>query len=65
MKQKFLYLVLLVLGMYLPASSEECSSMIKKAMPACCLRVVEKPVAAADDLPTLPLSLFSKLMIKL
>jgi len=65
MKQKCIYLVLLVVGMYFPASSEECSSMIKKVVPTCCLKKLAKPVVVADDLAALPLSLFSKLMIKL
>ena len=65
MKQKMIYIVLLIVSMYLPASSNECSKIFQKIVPAGILQVAKKPSAAVEEINSLPVSPFSKLLINL
>jgi len=59
MKQKMVYIVLLVAGIYLPAPSKECGKVcpgveMKQVAPA---QVVQKkPAVAAEDISSIPAS---------
>ena len=66
MKQKLIYVVLLVACIYMPASSKECGKVcvvmeIEKKAPV----VIEKPTTAAEELVSLPASPFSKVLFNL
>ena len=65
MKQKIIYIVLLIVCMYFPASSRECGKVLQTVLPAGALDLAKKSANAAEPVSNLPVSLFSKLIVKL
>jgi len=65
MKQKIIYIVLLIVCMYFPATSRECGKVLQSVVPANALAMIKKPMASAEPDSNLPVSLFSKLLLKL
>ena len=65
MKQKIIYIVLLVTGMYLPASSNECGKVVQTVLTENVPETKEKPSVAAEDVFNLPVSPFSRLLFNL
>ena len=65
MKQKTIYIVLLIVCMYFPASSRECGEAVPAAVPVAIMDLAKKPAVAEEPVINLPLSLFSKLIVKL
>ena len=63
MKQKIVYIVLLVAGLYLPASSKECAKCFKPAVTAVTIQVKVKVVE--EEVVGLPVSPFSRLFFNL
>ncbi|MEP7278531.1 MAG: hypothetical protein ABI813_07815 [Bacteroidota bacterium] len=64
MKQKIIYIVFLVMGMYLPAISKECVPVFKQVIVKNILPASEKR-AADEEISSLPASPFSKLLLRL
>ena len=65
MKQKIIYIVLLIVCMYFPASSKECGKVLQTVLPVRAMELATKPASAAEQVSSLPVSLFSKLICKL
>ncbi len=61
MKQKIVYIVLLVAGLYLPASSKECAKCLKPAVPERNMPVRLKVNIVEEEVVSLPVSPFSRL----
>jgi hypothetical protein len=68
MKQKIIYFVLLVIAMYLPASSKECAKILKCVVTESLVQMKEKArpeVSVVKDEAALPVSPFSRLLFNL
>jgi hypothetical protein len=65
MKQKLIYTVLLIIAMYLPASSKECAKVFKQAAAGNTLPVKQKASVETGEITALPASPFSRLLFNL
>ena len=65
MKQKIVYIVLLAVALYLPASSKECVKVFKHAVTEKLLQVKEKATDETAEINSMPASPFSGLLLKL
>jgi hypothetical protein len=65
MKQKIIYLVLLVTAMYLPASSKECAKVFKCVGTESVIQVPKKTSFEINEEAALPVSPFNRLLFNL
>jgi hypothetical protein len=65
MKQKLIYTVLLIMAMYLPASSKECAKVFKQAAAENLLPVKQESSVETEEITGLPASPFSQLLFNL